>query len=63
MKELVAKVWPLCKDCYCNKDSIASDKDETQFADAGNSDSDEVLLMANTQLAQDNANVWYLDTC
>jgi len=49
-------------DCYRNKDSNASDKDEAQLAHAGNGDSDEVMLMANTQLANDNANVWYLDT-
>lgn len=34
----------------------------TQFAHVGGSDSEEVILMVVTHLAQEKANVWYLDT-
>jgi len=62
------EVWFYCcktfayyeRDCYYNKDSNLSDKIEGQFSHAGSNDSDQVLLMANTQLAQDNANGLYM---
>lgn len=51
------------KDFYFNKESNASDKEEAQFAHAGNNVSNEVILKANIHLIQDKTNVWYFGTC
>lgn len=42
---------------YFTKNSNANYNEETQFKHACNNDSDKVMLMANTQLAQDKTNV------
>ncbi|XP_050897457.1 uncharacterized protein LOC127104311 [Lathyrus oleraceus] len=41
--------------CYLNKDLMTNDIEEVKFAHAGGSDSDDVLLMANTQPSDDQA--------
>lgn len=41
---------------------MAKDKEEVQFVQVGRCDSDDVLLMANTQPSGDQAKVWYLDS-
>lgn len=43
------------------KESWKKGNKEVQFAHAGRSDSNDVLLIANTKTSDDLARVWYLD--
>ncbi|XP_058775827.1 uncharacterized protein LOC131650109 [Vicia villosa] len=49
------------QDCRRNKEARAKDIDEAQFAHAGNDDSNDVLLMTNTQSNTMEIHMWYLD--
>ncbi|XP_050918628.1 uncharacterized protein LOC127136066 [Lathyrus oleraceus] len=50
------------RDCKFPKKSRTKGKEYVQFAHAGGSDSDDVMLMANTQTSDDLARVWCLDS-
>lgn len=66
MEEMQCYCWQkfghYARECYFNKESDGSDKEEQQFTHEGNNHYEEVILMTNTHLAQDTTNVWYLDT-
>lgn len=49
------------RDCKLPKESGTKGKKEVQFAHVVGSDSDKVLLMANTQTSDNLARVWYLN--
>lgn len=44
------------RDCYFNKESKENNNGVVQFAHARSNDSEEVILMGDTQLAQDKTN-------
>lgn len=48
------------RECYFNKESNENDKGVTQFVHVGGSGSEKVILMIDTQLAQDKTNVYYI---
>ncbi|XP_050910046.1 uncharacterized protein LOC127123913 [Lathyrus oleraceus] len=49
------------RDCKRKKESRARDDDEVQYAHARENDSDDMLLMANTQTNNEQINMWYLN--
>ncbi|KAG5068162.1 hypothetical protein JHK85_000539 [Glycine max] len=46
----------------CKNKRVPRNADEAKLAQDEDSDSDKVLLMATTNLEEDNVNLWYLDT-
>ena len=50
------------RDYRRKKAARVKDSNEAQYERAGDSDSDEVLLMVNTQLNTEKNNMWYLDS-
>ncbi|XP_050900218.1 uncharacterized protein LOC127106965 [Lathyrus oleraceus] len=45
-----------------NKEARTKYNDEAQYAYSGDSDYDDVLIMANTHLSNEQTNMWYLDS-
>lgn len=50
------------QDYWGKKESIVKDDEEVSYAHAGESDSEDVLLIANTQSNDEQVNMWYLDS-
>lgn len=44
------------------KEASAKDNEEVKYAHAGESNSDDVLLMVNTQSNDEQVNIWYLNS-
>lgn len=45
-----------------NKEARTEYNDEAQYTHAGDNDSDDVLIMANTHSSNEQTNMWYLDS-